>query len=150
MKTSRQQIIVDIISNNDVETQHQLIEKLVERGLSATQATISRDIKELHLVKELTTRGTYRYTMGISAEEINYSVRLKSIFAESVTSCVPAQNIIVLKTLPGLASAACAAIDGMQIANLVGSLAGDDTAFLAMTDRASAERFCEEIVLMIK
>ncbi len=150
MKSARQQVILDIIANNEVEKQHQLIEKLVERGFATTQATISRDIKELHLVKELTTRGAYRYAMGISAEEINYSARLKAIFRESVTSCAFAQNIVVLKTLPGLAPAACAAIDGMQISNLAGSLAGDDTAFLAMSDSAAAARFCEEIETMLK
>ena len=150
MKNKRQQIILDIITSNEVETQHQLIERLVERGYSATQATISRDIKELHLVKELTAHGTYRYAIGTNAEENNYSIRLKAIFRECVTSCVAAQNIVVLKTLPGLAPAACAAIDGMQITSLAGSLAGDDTAFLAMTDSSAAERFCEEIEAMLK
>ena len=150
MKNARQQVILDIIADNEVETQHQLIEKLVERGYTATQATISRDIKELHLVKELTSRGVYRYAIGTNAEENKYSLRLKTIFRECVTSCVSAQNIVVLKTLPGLASAACAAIDGMQILGLVGSLAGDDTAFLAMTDNSASERFCGEIEAMLK
>jgi len=150
MKNARQQIILDIITAGEVETQHQLIERLVERGYSATQATISRDIKELHLVKELTTRGVYRYAIGANTEENNYSVRLKAIFRECVTSCAAAQNIVVLKTLPGLAPAACAAIDGMQTISIAGTLAGDDTAFLAMTDSHAAEKFCEEIEAMLK
>ena len=150
MKNARQQVILDIIASNEVETQHQLIERLVEHGYSATQATISRDIKELHLVKELTARGVYRYSIGASAEENKYSLRLKAIFRECVTSCGSAQNIVVLKTLPGLAPAACAAIDGMQIIGLVGSIAGDDTAFLAMTDSSASERFCGEIEVMLK
>jgi len=150
MKNTRQQVILEIITANEVETQHQLIERLVERGYTATQATISRDIKELHLVKELTTRGIYRYAMGSNTEENNYSMRLKAIFRECVTSCVAAQNIVVLKTLPGLAPAACAAIDGMQILSIAGSLAGDDTAFIAMTDSVAAERFCGDIETMLK
>ena len=79
----------------------------------------------------------------------NYAARLKTIFKESVTSFDSAQNIVVIKTLPGLAMAACSAIDSMNIKNLVGSIAGDDTAFLAMTDAAAAEAFCAEIESMI-
>ncbi|MDR0838573.1 MAG: arginine repressor [Oscillospiraceae bacterium] len=150
MKVTRQGTILKIISAQDIETQHQLIESLKENGITATQATVSRDIKELHLVKELTTRGTYRYATGASAEEINYSTRLRAIFRESVTSCVSAQNIVIIKTLPGLAPAACSAIDGMEIKSLAGTIAGDDTAFLAMLDTPSAEKFCEEIKNMMK
>jgi transcriptional regulator of arginine metabolism len=112
--------------------------------VKSTQATISRDIKEMRLVKELTSRGTHRYAAA-TGEVNNHSERLKTIFRESVTSFACAQNLVVLKTLPGLASAACSAIDGMDVRNLVGTLAGDDTAFLAMNDNDSAERFCREL-----
>ena len=150
MKNARQNKIIAIIEDNDIETQHQLIEALHSAGFTATQATVSRDIKELHLVKELTSRGTYRYASGMSADEINRSARLRAIFRESVTSCVSAQNIVVLKTLPGLAPAACSAIDGMEIRGLAGTIAGDDTAFLAMRDTEAAERFCVDIKEMMK
>ena len=145
MKESRQKLILDAIQRTDIETQNQLIEVLREAGVNATQATISRDIKELHLVKELTPWGVYRY-VAWSGEVTNHSKRLQTIFKECVTSIVCAQNIIVIKTLPGLASAACSAIDNMNIKSLAGTLAGDDTAFLAMNDAISAERICEELV----
>ena len=149
MKSKRQNAILKIIASKDIETQNQLIEALIETGVDSTQATVSRDIKELHLIKELTPQGKYHYVIGQKQEVQNYSTRLKSIFRECVTSFACAQNIVVLKTLPGLAPAACSTIDGMNIRNLLGSIAGDDTAFLAMNDNISAERFCKEIESML-
>jgi len=150
MKQERQSTIMRIISLVDVETQNQLIDELKKEGFDSTQATLSRDIKELHLVKELTPRGSYRYISGGRQDIPDYSNRLKSIFRDSVTSFACAQNIVVIKTLPGLAPAACSAIDGMGIKNLVGTIAGDDTGFLAMTDNAATEEFCKEIESMLK
>ena len=144
MKEGRQKTILDIISKNDIETQNDLIEHLRNAGLKSTQATISRDIKELRLVKELSPRGTYRY-VAASGEISNHSERLQTIFRESVTSCVRAQNIVVIKTLPGLASAAASAIDRMNIRSLAGSIAGDDTALLVMHDNETAEELLREI-----
>lgn len=149
MKSKRQNAILGIIAAQDIETQNQLIEALGTLGFVSTQATVSRDIKQLHLNKALTSEGKYHYIVGQAQEIQNYSSRLKSIFKESVTSFDIAQNFVIIKTLPGLASAACSAIDGMNIRNLVGSLAGDDTAFLAMTDNLSAEQFCKEIERML-
>jgi len=145
MKTARQETILEIIASKDVETQSQLIDELAARGVKSTQATLSRDIKELRLVKELTGAGGYRYAAAGRDELSDFDVRLKKIFRESVTSHATAQNILVIRTLPGLASAACAALDGMDIAGLVGTLAGDDTAFIAMKDTESAENFEREI-----
>ena len=150
MKKDRQNAIVRIIASNDVETQNQLIEELAKMGIESTQATVSRDIKDLHLVKELTARGAYRYTVSGKPDTQSHAGRLKAIFKESVTSYANAQNIVVIKTLPGLAPAACSAIDGMGIKSIIGSIAGDDTGFLAMNDIQAAERFCTEIEEMIK
>ena len=149
MKPTRQSIIMEIISENDIETQNQLMEALAARGLKSTQATLSRDIKDMRLVKELGSNGKYRYASSGSAETSGYLERLKKIFKECVTSYSTAQNIIVIKTLPGLANAACSTLDSMDVPDLVGSLAGDDTAFLAMTDSASAEHLCREISRML-
>lgn len=149
MKSKRQNAILRIIAANDIETQNQLIEALLKSGVNSTQATVSRDIKELHLIKELTPQGKYHYVIGQKQDLQNYTARLKSIFKESVTSFICAQNIVVIKTLPGLASAACSAIDAMNIKNLAGSIAGDDTAFLAMNDNTSAEGFCKDIESML-
>ena len=145
MKTSRQNKILEIIGSRDVETQNQLIELLAEHGVKSTQATLSRDIKELRLVKELSATGKYRYVAAGRDEFTDFDQRLKKIFRESVTSYACAQNIIVIKTMPGLAPAACAALDGMEIDGLVGTLAGDDTAFLAMKDIHYAVDFEKEI-----
>ena len=144
MKETRQKLILELISKNEIETQNQLIEALTHVGMKSTQATISRDIKELRLIKELSPSGTYRY-VAASGESSNHTERLHNIFRECVSSCVSAQNIVVIKTLPGLASAACSAIDRMTIPMLVGTLAGDDTAFLVMKDSEAAESFCVEI-----
>ena len=145
MKSSRQEKILEIIASKDVETQGQLIDELSSRGVKSTQATLSRDIKELRLVKELTSAGKYRYVAATRDEFTDFDLRLKKIFRESVTSYATAQNILVIRTLPGLASAACAALDGMDIDGLVGTLAGDDTAFIAMRDKEAAEDFEREI-----
>jgi transcriptional regulator of arginine metabolism len=149
MKNARQSAILEIISSKDIETQHQLIDELEKVGIKSTQATLSRDIKELFLVKELSGEGRYRYVSTQRADVIDHSSRLKAIFRESVTSCVAAQNLIVIKTLPGVASGVCGLIDGMAIHNLAGTIAGDDTAFIAMFDAPSAERFCKEIAKML-
>jgi len=149
MKKDRQSSVLRIIASTDVETQNQLILELAKVGFESTQATVSRDIKELQLIKELTSRGTYRYVVSNRPDTLNHIARLKTIFKESVTSYTNAQNIVVIKTLPGLAPAACGAIDSMGIRDLVGSIAGDDTGFLAMSDVVAAERFCREIEDML-
>jgi len=141
----RQEKIIEIISKRNIETQNQLMSALLAVGIKSTQATLSRDIRDLHLVKELTGEGTYRYVLGSRDGVSDFDQRLKKIFRESVVDYAVAQNIIVIKTLPGLANAACSALDNMDIYNLVGSIAGDDTAFLAMKDNASAEHFSKEI-----
>lgn len=150
MKSKRQQEILRIIEERDVETQDQLLSELKARGVQSTQATISRDIKELHLVKELTGYGTYKYAVSERKTYLNFAGRLRTIFKEGVISFDLAQNIVVLKTMPGLASAACSAIDGMEIQNLVGSLAGDDTAILILRTNEDAAEFCNEIHKMLK
>ncbi len=150
MKSKRQEEILRIIEEVDVETQDQLLEQLRFRGVTSTQATISRDIKELHLIKELTGYGTYKYVVSERKTSLNFAGRLRTIFKEGVTSFDMAQNIVVVKTMPGLASAACAAVDGMEIPELVGSLAGDDTALLIMRTNEAAAEFCNEIHKMLK
>ena len=149
MKTQRQAKIMEIISNQDVETQEQLLDALKAAGFNSTQATISRDIKELRVVKELTSFGTYRYSTSAKEVTGTFSSRLNTIFRECVTGFDYSQNLMVIKTLPGLANAACSTLDGMNIHDLVGTIAGDDTAFLAMKDNEAASRFCHEIEEML-
>ena len=148
MKQDRQKAILELIRSKDISTQGQLLEALNEAGVKSTQATVSRDIKELNLVKEFSPAGVYRYVASAS-ERHGHTDKLRTIFRESVVSIARAQNITVMKTLPGLAPAACSAIDHMDIEDLVGTLAGDDTAFLAMTDNQTALRFLDEAQEML-
>lgn len=150
MKAKRHQEILHIIEEQDVETQDQLLAELKARGVQSTQATISRDIKELHLIKELTGYGTYRYAVSERKVSLNLAGRLRTIFKEGVTSFDVAQNIVVLKTISGLGSAAGEAIDSMNIEDLVGSLAGDNTVILIMRSNEAAVEFCDEIHKMLK
>lgn len=150
MKEKRQGEILSIIASTAVETQEQLLEELKRRGIGATQATISRDIKELHLVKELTGKGSYRYIQSQRKNAVNVTGRLKTIFREGVVSYDFAQNLVVVKTMPGLGPAAGAALDGMEIPGRVGSLAGDDTVLLILRTTENAKEFCETIREMLQ
>ena len=145
LKSQRQAKILEIISNKNVETQEQLLAALQDAGFHGTQATISRDIKELRIVKELTSLGTYRYTTSSNELSGTFSSRMNTIFRECVVSFDYAQNILVIRTLPGLASAAASAIYAMNMSAVVGSLAGDDTVMVVMRDMNAAASFCGEI-----
>ena len=145
MKSQRQAKIMEIISNRNVETQEQLLAELQAAGFRSTQATISRDIKELRIVKEMTSFGTYRYTASPDEVSGTFSMKLNTIFRECITSFDYAQNMIVIHTLPGLASAAASAIDAMNMSVVLGTIAGDDTVFIVMRDNNAAAVFCGEI-----
>ena len=149
MKNVRQREILKIIQEQDIDTQEQLLEALRVRGFSTTQATISRDIKDLRLVKELTGNGGYRYTLSERKTSSTSNTRLRNIFKECVTEISYAQNMVVIKTLPGLGQAAAMAIDAMRVREVVGTLGGDDTVFVVMRDTESAERFCSEAHFML-
>ena len=140
---------MEIISTTNVETQEQLLQALRDAGFNSTRATISRDIKQMHLIKEPVGHGVYKYSVSGNRTKLNFAEKLRTIFRESITSIDSAQNIVVVKTMPGLASAACAALDDMDLNYMMGSLAGDDTAFLVMRDPESAQTFCREIQEMI-
>ena len=145
MKSQRQAKIMEIISNRNIETQEHLLQELNKAGFHSTQATISRDIKELRIVKELTNFGTYRYTTATSEVAGTFSSKLNTIFRECITNFDYAQNMVVIHTLPGLASAAASAVDAMNMSVVVGTLAGDDTVFIVMRDMNAAAAFCGEI-----
>jgi len=145
MKNDRHNAILRIIVSMDVETQNQLREELATLGFECTQATLSRDIKDLQLIKELTAYGKHRYVTSSRSDTASHSAKLKTILKESVNSYTHAGNLVVVKTIPGLAPAVCSAFDSMAIDTLAGSIAGDDTGFLAMADTESARQFCLEI-----
>lgn len=145
MKTQRQEKIMEIVATRDVETQEQLLSALQDAGFNSTQATISRDIKELHIIKELTKFGTYRYTTASKEVSGTFSSRLNSIFKECITGYDYSQNMVVIRTIPGLAAAAASAVDAMEMSFVLGTIAGDDTVFIVMRDSNAAAAFCGEI-----
>ena len=150
MKAQRQAKIVEIISNANVETQEQLLQALTDQGFNSTQATISRDIKELRIVKELTSLGTYRYCVPEKDAPPAISDRLNNIFRECVISVDYAENLVVIHTLPGMANAAASALDAMRSGAVLGTLAGADTVVIVMREGHAAAAFSGEIKAVIR
>lgn len=131
MKTNRQSKIIEIIQKNEVETQDELSALLEKDGFRVTQATVSRDIRELKLTKIPTAAGRQKYAVITDAPE-NLSKKYERVLREGFLSMDMAQNILVIKTVSGMASAVCAAIDAMKMREIVGSIAGDDTIMCAI------------------
>lgn len=149
MKVNRQKKILELISEKSIETQEQLLKELQDSGYKSTQATISRDIKELRIIKTLDGLGGYRYSVPLNNEEEKFDARFRVIFRECVTSMDYAQNLVVIKTMPGLGAAAGANIDALRMPSVIGTLSGDDTALVIMRDANSAMEFCNEIRKML-
>ena len=143
MKNDRQTAVLQIIEETAVETQEQLMQLLAERGFACTQATVSRDIKQLHLIKAPDGKGGYRYAVSARMPKLNFEEKLQTIFRECVLSAENAQNLAIIKTMNGMANAAAFALD------IVGTLAGDDTVLLVFHDSAHAADFCEQVRLML-
>lgn len=131
MKTNRQSKIIEIIQKNEVETQDELSALLEKDGFRVTQATVSRDIRELKLTKIPNAGGRQKYAVITDAPE-NLSKKYERVLREGFLSMDMAQNILVIKTVSGMASAVCAAIDAMKMREIVGSIAGDDTIMCAI------------------
>lgn len=133
-KYSRQGKILELIKDGDIETQEDLTEELRKISIEVTQATVSRDIKELGLVKVLTKDGKYKYA-SISHNQDSNKDRLINIFKSSIVSINNAGQLIVIKTLPGAAQISGSAIDALGIEDVIGTIAGDDTIFVAIGDK---------------
>lgn len=151
MKSTRQEKILELIAQHSIETQEELIDRLAACGIVSTQATVSRDIKQLHLYKEPCGNGRYRYAVSARMTGYDFNERLQRILRECSLSVDCARNLVVLKTMPGLASAAGAAFDAMDdISAMVGCVCGDDTVLVVMRDEESAEAFCAELRTLCK
>ena len=148
MKKRRQAKILELISANEIETQEELQEYLLQYGYEVTQATISRDIKELRLVKDLSSKGRYVYSTGKKRND-NIVHRAGGIFNESIISIDYAMNIIVIKCFSGMANAACAAIDSMGHDEVLGTIAGDDTIFMLCRSEDTARNFTNRLRKML-
>ncbi len=137
MKAKRQEKIIEIIEQYNIETQDELAEKLAQAGFQTTQATISRDIRELKLTKFAYPGGRQKY-IALKNQELHIDKKYKRVLSDAITNMEPAQNIIVIKTVSGMAMACAAAIDSLGIDGIVGTIAGDDTIMCIAKDNAYA------------
>lgn len=142
MKYSRQNKILEIIENSVIETQEEIADRLKELGMDVTQATVSRDIKELRLIKVMSGDGRYKYAPFEQTAVNSSTNKLMTVFKESFVSVDYANNIVVVKTLPGMAPAAASTIDSQKWSEVVGTIAGDDTIMIV----CRAEKFAEALV----
>jgi transcriptional regulator of arginine metabolism len=149
MKSARQEKILEIINKYEVETQEDLISRLIDEGMAVTQATVSRDIRELKLTKVLTGRGSYRYIRS-GQNRGTENVRFNNALADSIQNVDYAGNLIVLKTFPGLASAVATGIDAMHMIEILGCVAGDDTIMIVVRSAESAADVSEKLKGMMK
>ncbi len=149
MKTVRQVTILDIIEKNDIETQEELADALRMRGIQVTQATVSRDIKELRLLKVLTPMGSYKYATADKAEN-GLTDRFIRMLAESVLSVAASGNMIVVKTLSGSAAVAAEALDSFHWPEVLGTIAGDNTIFMVIRSMEEVATTVERIQNMMK
>ena len=144
MKNVRQQKILELIEKYDIDTQETLIDKLSEVGIAATQTTVSRDIKQLKLVKGMTHNGTYKYIVP-EVKSTGGAPVLNSALTDSVIKIEAAENIVVVKTLPGMANAIGVCIDSLQEDCIVGSVAGDDTMLIVVKSSELAKTLEAEL-----
>ncbi|MDD3401199.1 MAG: arginine repressor [Eubacteriales bacterium] len=149
MKTKRHAIILKVITSQNVETQEELANILSTQGFSVTQATVSRDIKELRLIKVLTSEGRYKYATVEKAES-DLQERFIRLFANCVISVTSASNLIVVKTMAGSASVAGEAIDSLKWTEIAGSIAGDNTIFVAVRDGKNVQELVKRFQKMMK
>ena len=147
MKQKRHTVILDLITKNDIITQEELASRLTDMGFQVTQATVSRDIKELKLTKIPGDSGVYKYAQPQQNTKALNSQML--ILSRSVVTVNVAQNIVVLKTHAGMAQAAAAVLDALSLEEIVGSLAGDDTIFCVVCDNDAAQKLTEKIKALL-
>lgn len=148
MKVTRHAKILEIINSDDIETQEELADRLKKSGMNVTQATVSRDIKELKLIKVLSDSGKYKYAT-ISHTKNFLSNKLVNIFSQTVTSVENIENFIIVKTISGSASAAAEAIDSLSFVGIAGSIAADNTIFVMTRDGESAHIITQKMKKMI-
>lgn len=144
MKNARQKKILELIEQYDVDTQENLIERLAQVGIAVTQTTVSRDIRELKLVKGMTGKGTYKYILPEVKRDNNVPV-LNSALTEAVVKIEAAKNIVVIKTFAGMANALAVCVDSLEQSHIVGSVAGDDTILLVIKDDETAKTVEEKL-----
>lgn len=148
MKLRRHEAIIDLVNNQDINTQEELMENLQKQGFKVTQATVSRDIKELRIFKALGKDGKYRYSTG-GRNALDKTSGFESLFASSVEEVDSAENIVVIKTMTGMAQAVCMSLDNIDFENIVGTIAGDDTIFVLCRNLKATEEMLNKIRKLI-
>ena len=149
MKSQRQQRILELIAKYEIETQDDMTNRLVAEGFKVTQATVSRDLKELKLTKVQTARGTYRYALSQARHGVG-NVKINNAMADSITEVKYSLNNVVIKTYPGLAAAVAFAVDSLNMPSILGCVAGDDTVIIVTTDESSSAELSEKITELMK
>lgn len=149
MKVRRHNLIIDLIEKNEVSSQEVLQQLLKENGVDVTQATVSRDIKVLDLVKTMKEDGRYRYTRHEDYARKRNAAKYKSVFVEATIKVDFAMNIVVIKCHVGMANAACAALETMSLGEAVGTIAGDDTIFILLKNEQQAKEYVRKIGEML-
>lgn len=149
MKKKRHELILKLVQSFEITTQEELMQLLNQHGFQVTQATVSRDIKELQLVKTPAKNGPTKYTVSSTTAQDGKEDKVYNLFSQSVVTVDFAGNICVIKCYSGTANAAGAAVDAMHLSEVVGSLAGDDTLFVLCRDTQSAQAFKERIEIML-
>lgn len=149
MKKDRKNAILDIVTKYEIDTQETLQALLLERGFNVTQATVSRDIKQLSLFKTLGENGNYKYTLPVKNEEKKVRKAFETLFIDSVSTVDRAMNTVVVKCHTGMANAVCSKLDNAGFTNIVGTLAGDDTIFILMRTEQDAENLLTNLLNMI-
>lgn len=150
MKNRRQEKILELISRYEIETQEEMISRLLEEGYNVTQATISRDMRELKLTKVLTAKGSYKYAADSARHAASNTLKINTAIADAIVKVDYALNNIVIKTFPGLAQAVGSGVDSLHLETILGCVGGDDTIIVVTVDEASARELSEKISELMK
>ena len=149
MKSQRQERILELISKYEIETQEDMMSRLQSEGFKVTQATVSRDLKELKLTKTLTARGTYRYTANVLRQRAG-GAKLNSAMVDSIIQVEYSLNNVVIKTYPGLAQAVASGVDALNMHSILGCVAGDDTIIIVTRDEESSKEISQTLTQLMK
>ena len=149
MKSQRQTRILELVSKYEIETQEEMMSRLQSEGFKVTQATVSRDLRELKLTKTLTARGTYRYSVNSTRHHAG-NVKINSAMVDSILQVDYSLNNVVIKTYPGMAQAVASAVDALDMYNILGCVAGDDTIIIITRSEESSKEINEKITELMK
>ena len=149
MKSQRQERILELVTKYEIETQEDMMSRLQSEGFKVTQATVSRDLKDLKLTKTLTARGTYRYSINPARQHVGAG-KFNSAMVDSIIQVDHSLNNVVIKTYPGLAQAVASGVDALNMHSILGCVAGDDTILLVSRSESSARNIADRFRDMIK